>query len=65
MTIDEQKQVILQALSECDFVYFDNRFKLGLWMNAINQLKDEGRIRTELNEIEEQYSRLEIRLLNS
>ena len=56
-----QREQLLEVLEHCDFVFFDSKHTVGRWWDTLSQLLVEQRIRIELREIDEQYSRLEIR----
>lgn len=56
-----QREHILDALQSCSFVYFDDKRVLGRWATTLNDLEREGIVKTEMVEIDEQYSRLEVR----
>lgn len=43
------------------FIFLDNRHVVAYWQDALTSLERDGTIETKINEIETQYSRLEIR----
>lgn len=61
---EAQKKLLLDALDNPDsggMVFFDDKHALGRWQGTLARLCEEGIITTELVEIDEQYSRLEVR----
>lgn len=56
-----QRDMILDTLRTSDFIYFDDKRTLGRWVETLRELEREGKVTVQLNEIDEQYSRLEVR----
>lgn len=60
MTYEEQKKLLLEALND-GMVFFDNKHALARWQGTLARMCEEDLITTELVEIDEQYTRLEVR----
>lgn len=61
MTKLSQREHILSALESSSCVYFDDKRVLGRWSETLRALERDGLVEIKLVEIEEQYSRLEVR----
>jgi hypothetical protein len=56
MEISEQKVELMDAITQHGAVSFHRRDAVGRWINAINELKAEGKVETELQDLDEQSS---------
>lgn len=59
--IDKQKKVLRNALETHGTITFDRKDALAKWHTAVQELKQEGFAETDLKELDEQSSVLEVR----
>jgi len=64
MDLDAKKADILKHLATADFLRYDRKLQLEFWAEAIDSLKEEGKVTVEFREVDEQYSYYRVELID-